>query len=89
MMRPRSNGLVELHEDGGNERARGKFCLRLMGYVGEEAEMGTEEYRLLYEQREAEMAAGSCHYRDRCPVYERTIEKRRKEGVQTRIEFEF
>ena len=80
---------MELHEDGGNERARGKFCLRLMGYVGEEAEMGTEEYRLLYTLREAEMAAGSCHYRDRCPVYERTIEKRRKEGVQTRIEFEF
>ena len=42
MARPKSNGIVALYDD--KESDRGFFCMKLVGYLNEEAEMGTEFY---------------------------------------------
>ena len=72
-MSSRGSGLVELHDD--KESNRGFFCLQLVTYLGEEAEPGTERYGDLWPERFAEAKAGRCAYRDKCPIYARTIAK--------------
>lgn len=49
MARPNSNGIVALHDD--KESDSGFFCMKLVGYLNEEAEMGTEFYEVLWHER--------------------------------------
>lgn len=70
-MSSRGAGFVELHDD--KESNRGFFCLQLVTYLGEEAEPGTESYGDLWQERFADAKAGCCAYRDKCPIYARTI----------------
>lgn len=46
-MRPQNNGIVELHDT--REKDRGFFCMKLVAYLNEEAEMGTAAYEVLWE----------------------------------------
>ena len=67
MARPNSNGIDALHDD--KESNSGFFCMKLVGYLNEEAEMGTEFYEVLWHERFAQAKAGECAYRDKCPIY--------------------
>lgn len=64
---PNSNGIVALHDD--KDSNRGFFCMKLVSYLNEEAEMGTEAYENLWHERFAEAKAGECAYREKCPIY--------------------
>ena len=67
MARPNSNGIVALHDD--KESDSGFFCMKLVDYLNEEAQMGTEFYEVLWHERFAQAKAGECAYRDKCPIY--------------------
>ncbi len=70
-MKPKGNGLVELHDS--KQKERGFFCMQLVMYLNTEAELGTERYRELWEERFTEAKLGACAYRDHCSIYARTI----------------
>lgn len=71
MSRPQGTGIIELHDD--NRKESGFFCMKLVGYLNEEAEMGTEAYAALWEERFSQAKARECAYRDQCPIYKKTI----------------
>lgn len=66
-------GLVEFA--GEKQTDRGFFCMKLVLFLNEEAIPGTELYGKLWEQRFDEAKNGQCAYKDRCPIYAKTIEK--------------
>lgn len=72
-MRPIGNGLVEIA--GERTVERGFFCMKLVSFLNEEEEMGSEEYGRLWHQRFDEGKAGQCAYRDKCPIYAKTANK--------------
>lgn len=49
--------------------------MQLVTYLDEEAEMGTEFYEVLWHERFEAAKRGECSYRDKCPIYKRTVEK--------------
>lgn len=71
METPKGNGLVEI--TGEKSVERGFFCMKLVSFLNEEAEPGTERYGELWRQRFDEAKLGQCAYRDRCPIHEKTI----------------
>ena len=83
---PAGNGLVEIF--GEKTQERGFFCMKLVGYLNEEAKMGTPEYAELWDIRFADAKAGRCAYRDKCPIYARTKEKHGNRPVQLCLNFE-
>ncbi|MBP3638680.1 MAG: hypothetical protein J6J20_02210 [Muribaculaceae bacterium] len=88
-MRPKGTGLVEIQGEKQNER--GFFCIALVDFLNEEAEMGTEQYRTLWEERFSQAKAGQCAYLKNCPIYARTIEKNppREIMIQHTLNFDF
>ena len=68
-------GVVELMDDKDTGKV-GFFCVKLVSYINEEAEMGTPEYKELWNQRFQLAKSGHCHYRNKCPIYERTKAKK-------------
>lgn len=75
MMKPKSNGLIELHD--ATQKESGFFCIKLVCHLNNEAQMGTEEYERLWHHRFNQAKAGVCHYREQCSIYARTIEKQK------------
>ncbi len=75
-MKPQNIGLVSLHDE--KEDRSGFFCMKLVEFLNEEAEMGTERYADLWEQRFDQAKAGTCAYRERCPIYARTPKRPRQ-----------
>ncbi|MCM1093776.1 MAG: hypothetical protein NC421_07470 [Lachnospiraceae bacterium] len=73
MATPEGNGLVSIN--GKPQKERGFFCMQLVAYLDEEAEMGTEFYEVLWHERFEAAKRGECPYRDKCPIYKRTVEK--------------
>lgn len=69
-MRPQGTGIIELHDTKQNER--GFFCMKLVDYLNEEAEMGTAAYEVLWENRFRQAKTGECAYREKCPIYARS-----------------
>lgn len=69
-MKPQNNGLVELHDT--REKDSGFFCMKLVDYLNEEAEMGTAAYEVLWHDRFRQAKAGECAYREKCPIYARS-----------------
>lgn len=67
MARPNGNGIISLHDD--KETNHGFFCMKLVSYLNEEAEMGTNVYEELWHERFAQAKAGKCAYREKCPTY--------------------
>lgn len=57
-MRPRGNGLTTLHDE--KQEERGFFCIKLVQFLNTEAEMGTEEYKRLWDERFSAAKSGSC-----------------------------
>lgn len=89
-MRPQSTGIVELHD--AKQKERGFFCMKLIDFLNTEAEFGTEQYADLWEERFTAAKQGKCAYKDRCPVYARTIEKnpqQRNRAIQYTLNFDF
>ena len=71
MSRPKSNGLVSLHDDKTEER--GFFCMDLVSLMwNDENVKGWDAWHEKFTQAKN----GECPYRDRCKRYERTIKKR-------------
>lgn len=81
-MKPKGNGLVELRDD--NTKERGFFCIQLVKFLNEQAELGTPEYAKLWEEGFSAAKAGVCKYREKCHIYQRTAKK----GIQQKLEFE-
>lgn len=52
--------------------------MQLVSYLDEEAEMGTELYEVLWHERFDAAKRGECPYRDKCPKYEATMQKRKE-----------
>lgn len=75
MAQPESNGLFEVNS---NRKAveRGFFCMMLVDFLNEEATMGTEEYANLWEERFDQAKAGACAYREKCPIYSKTVKNK-------------
>lgn len=73
-MKPQNTGLVVLHDDKENDRG---LCFKLMEFINEEARefRYTEKYEDLWSKRFAQMKAGVCAYRDKCPTYARAVKK--------------
>ena len=85
MGRPVGNGLVELVDSKSKES--GFFCMQLVSYINEEEKMGNPEYVDVWEIRFSQAKAGQCAYRDKCPIYARTLAKREKKPVQLTLNF--
>lgn len=86
MGRPVGNGLIELVDEKSSDR--GFFCMKLVGYIGEESkEQQTLDYQDLWELRFSEAKAGRCAYRDTCPIHTRTMAKRGNQPVQLTFNF--
>lgn len=75
-MKPQNIGLVSLHDE--KEERSGFYCMKLVEFLNEEAEMGTERYAALWEQRFDQAKAGDCAYREHCPIYARTPKRPRQ-----------
>ena len=73
MSNPKGNGIVEIIDEKSNEK--GFFCIKLVQFINQEAEPGTKEYATLWAQRFDEAKTGRCKYKNRCPIYKKTIEK--------------
>ena len=71
-MRPKGNGLIPLHDE--KQEERGFFCM--VQCLNTEAEMGTDECKRLWDERFSAAKNGCCFYKDRCPIYERTVKNR-------------
>lgn len=48
-MRPKGNGLIPLHDE--KQEERGFFCIKPVQFLNTEAEMGTDEYKRLWDER--------------------------------------
>lgn len=79
-MKSKGNGLVELV--GERTFESGFFCIKLVSFLNEEAEMGTEQYAQLWQQRFDEAKGGCCAYSNKCPIFENTVKKR---GYQLKL----
>lgn len=73
MSRPQGNGLVELVDEKTNDM--GFFCMDLVGFMIDDVTTATWEG---WHDKFMQAKAGNCPYRDRCPRYARTVEKRNK-----------
>lgn len=51
--------------------------MKLVQFLSKEAELGTDEYSRLWEERFEAAKSGKCHYTDRCPIYEKTIKNKK------------
>lgn len=74
MARPNSNGIVALHDE--KESNSAFFCMKLVSYLNEEAEMGSEFYEALWQKRFEQAKAGECAYREKCPIYAKSIKSK-------------
>ena len=73
-MKPKGNGLIPLHDE--KQEERGFFCMKLVQFLNTEAEMGTDEYKRLWEERFTAAKNGCCAYKARCQMYEKTVKDR-------------
>lgn len=76
MSRPQSNGLVELHD--GKLDGKAFMCFDLLDFLNKDEETKGEDNWEAWHEKFALAKAGNCPYRDRCPRYARTVEKRNK-----------
>lgn len=66
---------VELYKElgiltGDSKETDGSFfCMKLVSFIGQEAEFATEEYSKLWKLRFQEAKSGLCAYRNKCPIY--------------------
>ena len=75
MAQPKSNGLFEVNSNS-KVLERGFFCMKLVDFLNGEAIMGTEEYANLWEERFDQAKAGVCAYREKCPIYSKTVKNK-------------
>ncbi|MBO4965937.1 MAG: hypothetical protein J6C81_06700 [Muribaculaceae bacterium] len=50
--------------------------MKLVDFLNGEAKMGTEEYAKLWEERFDQAKAGVCAYREKCPIYSKTVKNK-------------
>lgn len=86
MKTPVGNGLVEI--TGSNAKERGFFCMMLVSYINQEAKARDIMYQSIWEKRFTEAKRGNCAFKNRCPIYAKTIAKHGKRPVQLSINFE-
>ena len=72
MMKPQSNGLVELHD--AKRKERGFNCMQLIRFLTEDGVNDWDEWHSTH----LEAAAGQCRYKSKCHIYARTIEKQKR-----------
>ncbi len=68
-MRPKGNGLIQLHDE--KQEERGFNCMKLIIYLTEDGVKEWDEWHGAHLQA----AAGQCPYTDRCPIHARSVEK--------------
>lgn len=65
---------IHTFENGGKER--GFFCIKLVSFLERERTVGDldqESFSELWKSRFDTAKAGSCFYRQECPVYSQTV----------------
>lgn len=72
MMKPQSNGLVELHD--AKRKERGFNCMQLIWFLTEDGVKEWEDWHGAH----LEAAACQCRYKSKCHIYARTIEKQKR-----------
>lgn len=86
MGRPQTNGLIELVDSKSEER--GFFCMRLVSYLNEERQMGTPGYADLWGIRFSQAKNHNCAYKDKCPIFAKTVAKQQHAPVQLQLNFQ-
>ena len=76
-MRPQSNGLVEITGEK-RLKERGFNCMQLIKFLSDEIANGGDNSWEYWHNRHIEASEGNCFYKDRCPIYKRTIEKQKR-----------
>lgn len=66
-MKPKGNGLITLHDE--KQEERGFFCMKLVLFI-------SEDNNANWDDRFTAAKNGNCAYKDKCPIYERTVKKR-------------
>ena len=67
---------VHTFENGGKEQSF--FCMKLVSYLQRDKEveqMDVEAFDNIWKERFKIAEAGSCHYRDECPIYQKNKKK--------------
>ncbi len=85
MGRPTGNGVIEMVDE--RESGGGFFCMKLLEFLGKEAEIGTPEYADLWDVRFTQAKNHQCFYKDKCQVFARTKAKLGKTPIQLQLEF--
>ncbi len=68
-MRPKGNGLIQLHDE--KQEERGFNCMKLIIYLIEDGVKDWDDWHGAHLQA----AAGQCPYTSRCPIHARSVEK--------------
>ena len=82
MGRPQTNGLIELVDARSEDR--GFFCMQLVGYLKEEERKTGDD---LWEKRFSQAKSHDCAYKDKCPIFAKTVAKQQHVPVQLQIDF--
>lgn len=69
MVQPLSNGLVEINTGRTYEKSFG--CMKLIEFLTKDGITDWDQWHYRHNQAER----GECHYKDRCPIYEKTANK--------------
>lgn len=69
MATPRSTGLFEIN--GEKESRDGFGCMKLIEFLTKDGITDWDQWHYRHNQAER----GECHYKDRCPIYEKTANK--------------
>lgn len=85
MGRPQTNGLIELVDS--KSENRGFFCIQLVAYLNEERQIGTPGYADLWEIRFLQAKNHNCAYKDKCPIFAKTVAKQPHTPVQLQFDF--
>lgn len=75
---PVSNGLFEV-AGGKQPKERGFNCMQLVMFLTDEIREGGDNSWEYWHGRHIEAKEGRCAYRSKCPVFARTMEKRKQE----------
>lgn len=69
-MKPKDNGLANLHDE--NRREQGFCCMKLITFLVADEVKDRDEWHGAH----LDAARGECKYRAQCPVYEQTQSKK-------------
>lgn len=80
MSRNIGNGIIEMVDE--KQSNSGFFCMKLLEFLGKEAELGTPEYAYLWDIRFTQAKNHMCFYKHKCQIYARSNANQVKKPLQ-------